>query len=79
MADNNRVLEQLRALRNEIKSMDRKIQASLSDIKSRLASMEMHDASQHIDSARNNARMDQFEERIATIERRLEISEATPP
>jgi tetrahydromethanopterin S-methyltransferase subunit G len=77
----NRVLEHLRQLRNEVSSMRSEMHDEFRDMKLRLGSVESavvavrRDAIDQIgDSSRQQLRIDQLAERLERIERRLELT-----
>ncbi len=76
MTDNveNLVLEQLKALRNEIKAQREELRQGFRDVSMRLASLEMHQSANTMDSTRTSARMDEIIVRIERIESRLELT-----
>ncbi|WP_298742796.1 hypothetical protein [uncultured Brevundimonas sp.] len=66
------MLEHLKALR----SGQQEIRLELMDIKSRLTSLEVHVGELATQYAGQSARLDRVEERLARIERRLDLVEA---
>lgn len=71
MTDNveNLVLELLRAIRQDIQSL----KADNRDIKMRLAGIEGHMSTFHMEVARHSTKFDEIDDRIERIERRLEL------
>ncbi len=71
MTDNveHLILEHLKAIRTDQQIM----KTDLRDIKMRLLTLEAYRAAQHTDSARQSARLDDFEQRLERVERRLEL------
>ncbi len=74
MADqvDNLVLEQLRHIRFGVDAL----RETVADHGARLSSMEEHTGQVLVQLAGLNRRMDRFDERLARIERRLELVEA---
>ena len=75
MTDNveNLVLEMLKALRNEVKSLSVKMDEQFESMRLRMSSIENHLVGLHADVAIIHGRMDKFETRLDRIERRLEL------
>jgi ribosomal protein L29 len=82
MADNSEhlVLEQFRALRNQISAMQTEMHSEFSDVKHRISRVETaiagirrDEAGTAEDIARQQISIDQLNERIVRIERRLEL------
>jgi predicted nucleic acid-binding Zn-ribbon protein len=67
----NLVLELLRRIR----ASQERTELDITDIKVRLSSLERHLGETQIQIAAVNSRMDRFDERLARIERRLELVE----
>lgn len=76
MSDTNLVLEHLRAIRGQLATL----QDTMQDIGRRLTQVEIElgqlRASQQINHGNTMLRLDAFEQRLARIERRLEIADA---
>ncbi len=82
MADDveNLVLEMLKSLRNEVRSLGMKMDEQFESVRLRLGSMETHLAGLqrevagiHADVAIVHGRMDRLETRLDRIERRLDL------
>lgn len=71
MSDNveNLVLELLKAIRQDVQTL----KADNRDIKMRLASIEGHMATFHMEVARHSTKFDEIDERIERLERRMEL------
>ena len=55
-----------------------RIEGDIADLKRRMTALEYNQASLHADYAGLQVRMDRFDERLARIERRLELQDARP-
>jgi peptidoglycan hydrolase CwlO-like protein len=84
MSDNieHLILEQFRALRNQLATMQTEMRDEFSDVKHRInrlessvAGIRREEAGTAEDIARQQAAIDQLKERIDRIERRLELRE----
>jgi hypothetical protein len=75
MTDNveNLILEQLRLIRAELAGLKRDNERDHQDIKMRLSGLEGHQVAAHHDSVRQSVRLDDLDERLQRVERRLEI------
>ena len=67
----NLILVYLRRIDERLERME----ADLQDVKRRLTALEQSQASLHADYAGLQLRMDRFDDRLARIERRLELAE----
>jgi uncharacterized protein (UPF0335 family) len=76
MTDNveNIVLEQLRALRNDVKAQREELLQGFRDVSMRLSSLELHQSANSMDSTRATARLDELVTRIERLETRLELA-----
>jgi len=84
MSDNieHLILEQFRAMRNQIASLQSEMRAEFGDVKHRInrlesavAGMRRDEAGAAEDIARQQATLDRLKERIDRIERRLDLNE----
>jgi len=71
----NLILEHLKSLRNEVRDLRKDMDDNFRDVKLRLGSIERYQVGSHDDSVRQNARIDDLDERIQRLERRLEIQD----
>ena len=71
----NLILEHLKSLRNELRDLRKDMDNNFRDVKLRLGSIERYQVGCHDDSVRQNARIDDLDERIQRLEQRLEIRE----
>lgn len=65
----NVVLEHLKHIRGRVDQ----IATDMKDVKARMLSAESHDAASHLDSLRHSTRLEDLDERIQKIEKRLEL------
>lgn len=65
------ILEHLKAIRADQGVM----KADLIDIKTRLLAIEGHPSAAHLDSYRQNSRLDELDTRLARVEARLDLAE----
>jgi hypothetical protein len=75
MADDisNLVLEQLRALRNDVQTFRTEARERHEEVILRLGNLERDFASMKVDLAGQQVRLDRYEARLGRIERRLEL------
>ncbi|MDX2144214.1 MAG: hypothetical protein SFV19_12735 [Rhodospirillaceae bacterium] len=66
---NNIVLEHLKHIRGRVDQ----IAGDMKDVKARLLSLESHDAAGHLDSLRHSTRLEELDERLQKVEKRLEL------
>lgn len=71
----NLILEQLRAIRGDIARVERKVD----DLVLRVNSLEQKVGQLHVDLVNIHGRLDHHEQRLARIERRLELREEPAP
>jgi uncharacterized protein involved in exopolysaccharide biosynthesis len=79
------ILEQLRALRNQVAAMQSEMRVEFGDVKHRInrlesavAGIRRDEAGTAEDIARQQGTLDRLAQRVDRIERRLELSEAPP-
>lgn len=70
----NLVLEQLRLLRNEVKSQREEVRQGFRDVSMRLSSLELHQSANSSDNTRSSARLDELVTRKERLENRLKLT-----
>lgn len=77
MTDNieHLILEHLKAIRADVSSL----KADMREVKMRLLSLESYQAAMHTDSVHHSTRMEELEQRIERVERRLDLRDNNTP
>jgi hypothetical protein len=68
----NILLEHMRAIRAQLERMER----DLTDVKVRIGSWERHQLAAHHDSIGQSGRIDNLDERLIRLEKRMELRDA---